>query len=99
MLYLFQRKHRKDTKGHTTAMTVTYRAIPCIYTSPDLGAYTAYAILCTDETGGELARLEDFSPDRREAEAFAAEITAGRLAPIHLPDAAYDFLCLAYAAD
>ena len=80
-------------------MTVSYRAIPCIYTSPDLGAYTAYAILCTDEAGTEIARLEDFSPDRREAETFAAEITAGELDPIHLPDAAYDFLCLAYAAD
>ena len=92
-------KYRKDTKGHLSAMTVSYRAIPCIYTAPDLGAYTAYAILCTDETGNEIARLEDFSPDRREAESFAAEITAGGLDPIHLTDAAEDFLCLAYAAD
>ena len=99
MLYLFQQKQRKDMKGHTTPMTVSYRAIPCIYTSPDLGAFTAYAILCTDEKGAELARLEDFSADRREAEIFAAEITAGGLDPIHLADAAYDFLCLAYAAD
>ncbi len=99
MLYLYQQKYRKDTKGHITAMTVSYRAIPCIYTAPELGAYTAYAILCTDETGTEIARLEDFSPDRREAEAFAARITAGQLDPIHLIDAAEDFLCLAYTAD
>lgn len=80
-------------------MTFLYRAIPCIYTAPELGAYTAYAILCSDGMGREIARLEDFSPDREEAETFAAQITAGQLDPIHLTDAAEDFLCLAYAAD
>ena len=80
-------------------MTVSYRAIPCIYTSPELGAYTAYAILCIDGTDSEIVRLEDFSPNREEAEAFAAQITEGQLDPIHLTDAAEEFLCLAYAAD
>lgn len=99
MLYLFQQKLHKNRREHTTSMTVSYRAIPCIYSDPDLGVYTAYAIICTDGSGTEIARVEDFSLDRGEAEAFAAEITAGKLDPVHLTDAAYDHLCLAYAAD
>lgn len=77
--------------------TVSYQAVECTYTDPLLGNYRSYAIVCRDPDGAQLALLDDFSADRAEAEAFAAQITAADLDPIHLTDAACDFLYLQYA--
>ena len=77
--------------------TVFYQAIERTYTDSLLGSYHSYAIVCHDANGIQLDVLDDFSTDRAEAEAFAAQITAADLDPIHLIDAGCDFLYLQYA--
>lgn len=58
----------------------------------ELGTYFCYAIEVRDSTGRIVDRLDDFSVDRSEAEAFAEIITRLQLDPLHLRDAAYDTL-------
>lgn len=80
----------------TTALT--YRTAERQYDDAALGKYRSFAIEAVNETDCVLAILEDFSVVREEAEEFAALITEARLDPVHLADAAADYLFLHYSA-
>lgn len=77
-------------------MKPSYRAAKRTYFDCQLGTYDAYAIEAVDEDGNVLESLDDFSVDGEEAEDFAALITLEALSPIHLCEAAQDYVMLRY---
>lgn len=77
-------------------MKTSYRAVKRTYTDRHLGTYDAYAIEALDEDGNILEILDDFSVNAEEAEDFVALITLEQLSPIHLCEAAQDYVVLHY---
>ena len=78
-------------------MIYHYQIIPVQQNSAEIGSYVSYAIAAFDENCNEIVRLDDFCTDYAHASAFAEKITLHQLDPIHLYDAAYDWLIETYS--
>ena len=60
--------------------------------SEELGRYQSYRLECVDETGKCRGWVTDPVCNAEDAKALAARWTTGALSPIHLEDAAQDWL-------
>lgn len=54
--------------------------------------YTAYGIAAFSENGEIIAKIDDLTSERDKAELFAKSCERLALSPIHLRDAAEDFI-------